>query len=491
MAASQTPGREATNEIVSWDAVQLSEAIRQREVSCVEVMEAFLAQIERHNPQHNAIVSLQPRDRLLAEAADRDRQLDRGEYLGWMHGFPQAPKDLASTAGIPTTMGSPLYRDHVPTTDSILVERVRRTGAIFIGKTNTPEFGLGSHTYNPVFGPTRNAYDPSRTAGGSSGGAAVALALRMLPVADGSDMMGSLRNPAGYNNVLGFRPSYGRVPSGPTNDIFYPQLSTEGPMGRTVTDLAMLLSTIAGYDDRLPLSIDQDPSALAAPFDGDVRGRRIGWLGDLGGYLAMEDGVLDLAGQALRAFEGLGITVEEATPDFPPERMWDAWTTLRSLFQAGRHRAHWADPEQREQLKPAQVWEIEQGMALSGEDVHRASVDRSGWYTALRALFQEFDYLALPSAQLFPFDVALDWPKEVGGREMDTYHRWMEVVVPASLAGLPTISVPAGFSEGRLPIGLQIIGRAQADRAVLEAAYAYEQSTQWVQQHPPPALAAT
>lgn len=485
--AAELPG--IASEIVTWDALRLSEAIRDREVSCVDVMTAFLEQIERHNPTHNAIVSLRGRDELIEEAAERDRALDRGEYRGWMHGFPQAPKDLTSTAGLRTTLGSRLFEDNVPAADSILVERMRRAGPVIIGKTNTPEFGLGSHTFNDVFGATRNAYAPDRTAGGSSGGAAVALALRMLPVADGSDAMGSLRNPAGYNNVLGFRPSWGRVPGGPAPDIFYQQLSTEGPMARTVADLAMLLSTIAGYDDRAPLSNRQDPSVFGEPLSTDVRGRRIAWLGDLGGYLAVEPEVLALCRAALAEIEGVGGVVEEALPDFPFERMWDAWTTLRSLGQAGRHRENYADPARRALLKPEIIWEVERGMSLSGLDFHRAALDRAAWYNALRTLFQRFDYFALPSAQLLPFDVTLDWPHEVAGRTMDTYHRWMEVVVPASLAGLPAISVPAGFSADGRPIGLQLVAPAGADLAVLELASAHELATDRVLRRLPPALA--
>ncbi len=250
-------------EIVALDALPLSAAIRRRELSCREVMQAYLAQIERFNPRVNAIVSLQAESRLLAQADERDRQLARGEWLGWMHGMPQAIKDLAATSGIPTTLGSPLFAGQVPEHDAIVVERVKSSGAIVIGKTNVPEFGLGSQTYNPLFGTTRNAYDPARIAGGSSGGAAVALALRMLPVADGSDMMGSLRNPAAYNNVYGFRPSQGRVPHGPQAELFVQQLATEGPMGRSVADLARLLATQAGYDPRCPLSLRDDPRRFA------------------------------------------------------------------------------------------------------------------------------------------------------------------------------------------------------------------------------------
>lgn len=460
------------------DALALSRAIHDRALSCRELMQATLARIAQRNPAVNAIVSLQPEDRLLAEADAADAALVAGRSRGWLHGIPQAPKDLAASAGIPTTMGSPLLRGQVPTHDAIVVARARAAGAILVGKTNTPEFGLGSHTYNTVFGTTGNAYDPTRSAGGSSGGAAVALALRMLAVADGSDMMGSLRNPAAWNQVYGLRPSLGRVPYGPAPDAFYAQLGTEGPMARTVADLAALLVTQSGADPRAPLSLGEAPAALAPPFDADVRGRRIGWLGDLDGALATEPGVMAACEAALRTFESLGCTVEPVRPDFAPERVWAAWCTLRGFHVAGSLGAIHARPAARAQLKPEAVWEVEQGLALSAMDVHRASVERTAWLNALLALFERVDVLVLPAAQCFPFDARLTWPREVGGRAMDTYHRWMEVVIGPSLAGLPVLAVPAGFGVDAIgregPVGLQCVGRPRGERALLELGTAWE-----------------
>ena len=475
-------------DIVAMEASTLSTAIRTKVVSCREVMQAYLAQVDRLNPKVNAIVSLQDREGLLKQADERDQQLAKGTYLGWMHGFPQAPKDLANTAGILTTQGSPILKNNIPKVDAIIVERVKRNGAILIGKTNTPEFGLGSHTYNTVFGTTLNAYDQSRTAGGSSGGAAVSLALNMLPVADGSDMMGSLRNPAGYNNVFGFRPSFGRVPFGPAGEVFYQQLGYEGPIGRTVTDLAMLLSVQAGHDARLPLSIDQDPAIFTRPLKRDFKGVRVGWMGDFGGYLPMEAGVMELSREALKSFETIGCVVEEAKPEFSMERLWQTWLTLRGFLLAGLAGPLYAKPELRAMMKPEAVWEVENGLKLTAADVWKASADRSAWYLALNKLFGKYDYLVLPSAQVFPFDAKLDWVKSIGERKMDTYHRWMEVVIPATLAGVPAISVPAGFGGNGLPMGLQILGKAQADLSVLQIAYAYEQATQWVQKRKPSIL---
>lgn len=483
-----SPTSASPNELVAANALQLSQWIRLRQVSCREVMSAFLGHIERMNTPANAIVSLREPATLFAQADERDAQLARGEYCGWMHGMPQAPKDLTATAGIVCTQGSPLLRNEVPKADALMAARIRAQGAIFIGKTNTPEFGLGSNTYNTVFGTTLNAYDPSRSAGGSSGGAAVALALRMLPVADGSDMMGSLRNPAGWNNVFGFRPSQGRVPTVPAQDLFFSQLSCVGPMGRSVPDIAMLLCAQAGYDARAPLSIREDPAQFVGSLERDFEGARIGWLGNYDGYLAMEDGVLAQCESALKDFELIGCKVEAARPDYSMEQLWQTWLTLRHFSLAGTLGAIYRDPERRARLKPEAQWEVEGGMRLSGEDVWTATVARSQWYNALLALFERYDFLALPSAQVFPFDASEHWPKTIAGRTMDTYHRWMEVVIGASLAGLPVISVPVGFNFQGLPMGVQVIGKPYTDLAVLQLAHAYDQATKWVERCTPALL---
>ncbi|MCP1641577.1 amidase [Pseudomonas citronellolis] len=475
--------------LVQLQAHELAQLIRLRQVSCREVMGDYLAHIERFNPAVNALVSLQPAEALLAQADQRDAELARGEYRGWMHGLPHAIKDLSLTKGIRTTLGSPLYRDYVPERDGIMVERIRAAGAILIGKSNTPEFGLGSQSYNPLFGATGCAYDPSRTAGGSSGGAAAALAMQLVPVADGSDMMGSLRNPAAFNNIVGFRPSQGRVPFDDAADLFFDQLGYEGPMGRSVRDVALLLSVQAGADARAPLSIAESGKTFAGPLERDFKGARLGWLGDLGGHLAMERGVLELCQRSFADFQAIGCEVESCELGFSAERLWDCWRTLRHWFVAGSLGAAYADPAKRELLKPEAHWEVENGLRLSAMDVYQATVARSDWYRAIQRLFERYDYLLLPSAQVFPFDKNLHWPKEVAGRAMDTYHRWMEVVIPATLSGCPVANVPVGFNEQGLPMGLQIIGRHQADMAVLQLAHAYEQATQWYRRCPPPLLA--
>ena len=464
--------------IVELSANALSEAIHAREVSCREVMEAYLDRIQAVNPSYGAIVSLQDGDLLLQQADTRDAQLARGESMGWMHGMPQAIKDLSNTQGIVTTQGSPLLRNFVPSEDSLMVQRMRAAGCIVIGKTNTPEFGLGAHTFNEVFGLTRNAFDPSRSAGGSSGGAAVALALRMLPVADGSDFMGSLRNPAAWNNVFGMRPSQGRVPMWPVQDVWISQLGTEGPMARTVQDLAGLLQVQAGPDPRAPLSIAEVPDFTKLERIFDASSVRIGWLGDLAGHLATEPGILPVCEQALGRLQALGCAVEPVTLGMPAEKVWQAWLVWRRALVASRLATLLANPGNRSQVKPEALWEYEQAQALTGQELLAASVQRTAFYRQMLTLFESCDYLALPTAQVWPFEASQRWPTHVAGRELDTYHRWMEVVIYATFAGLPCISIPAGFNAQGLPMGLQLIGRPQADLAVLQLAAAYEQAAQ-------------
>ncbi|MFO1218238.1 MAG: amidase [Burkholderiaceae bacterium] len=465
-----------TDPITDLDARALSRAIHARDISCVEVMRAYLARIHRLNPRFTAIVSLAPDDMLLAQAAERDAELAKGASRGWMHGMPQAIKDASPAAGFPNTFGSPLLKNAIARTDSIVVERMKAAGCIVIGKTNMPEFGLGSHTYNNVYGTTGNAWDVAVSAGGSSGGAAVALAQRLLPLADGSDFMGSLRNPACWNHVFGLRPSQGRVPYGPTSDVWVRQLATEGPMGRTVRDVAQLLSTQAGHDPRAPLSIAQGPKDFVPAPDASVRGKRIAWLADLGDHLATEPGVLDACAQALRCMERGGAIVEPlASIGVDLERVWQAWLLWRRALVAPNVGTVMHLPDARAQIKPEALWEFDQAQVLSASDFMRASEVRTRLHAALLQLFERFDALALPVAQVWPFPVEQHWPKTIAGRSMDTYHRWMETTLYATFAGLPAISVPAGFhANGRWPMGVQLVGRPIGDAALLELAAGYE-----------------
>lgn len=462
------------NDITALDAVSLSSAIRGRRLSCVETLDAFLGQVAQLNPQVNALVSLQPAEELRQQAQHLDVELAHGAWRGPLNGFPQAPKDIMPAKGMVTTKGSPIFKGQVSNADAVVFERMRQGGAVFIGRSNSPEFGLGGHTFNSVYGTTGNAFDPHKTAGGSSGGAGVAVALHMLPVADGSDMMGSLRTPAAFNNVFGMRTTPGCIPHGPTDEVFFQQFSVAGPMARNIPDLALLLSVQAGFDARLPLTHRHGNIDFNAPLQRNFKGCRIGWLGDLGGHLAIEPEVMALSEQACKTFESIGCQVDPVLPKFDFERLWRAWLTLRSFNVAGNNAALYHDKAQRALLKPEAFWEIERGLALSGPDVFNAARDRSAWYQVLRSLFETYDYLVLPATQVLPFDAALHWPAQVNGRIMDTYHRWMEVVVPATMAGLPALSVPAGFSASGLPAGLQILGPTQADWSVLQVGHAYD-----------------
>lgn len=493
LAAGATPAlarsAAATNDVVMMTATDLSAAIHRKDLSSREVMTAHLAHIDKLNPRFNAIVSRVDGDVLLRQAATMDEDAAAGRFHGPLHGFPHAVKDTAPVKGIRSTQGSPILRDNIPKADSLVVARMREAGAVFIGKSNVPEFALGSHSFNPVFGTTHNAYAYGRSAGGSTGGGAVALALRMVPLADGSDFGGSLRNPPGWNNVFGLRPSFGRVPSVPNSDMFWQNFATSGPLGRTVQDLAMLLSVQAGGDARSPFSLGDDPARFARPLDREWKGGKIGWLGDLGGALPMEAGILDTCTKALKAFEAIGMQVEEATLTEPAAEMWRTAMTLRQWSVGADLQAFYDDPAKRALMKAEAIWEVEGGMKLTGPELASASAGRSRIYQAFQAAFEKFDFLILPSAQVFPFDVKERWPTEIAGKPMDSYHRWMEVTLPATMAGLPALAVPAGFGGAhRLPIGLQIIGKRHDDLAVLQVGHAYEKASPWIASATPPAL---
>jgi amidase len=469
-----------TKPLTELPAHVLSQAIHNKQISCRELMAATLARVTQVNPSVNAIVSLRGEATLLQEADHYDTMLARGQSMGWMHGLPQAIKDLAPTAGLRTTLGSPLMRDFVPQEDGLMVQRMKAAGCIVIGKTNVPEFGLGSHTFNEVFGPTRNPYALDKTAGGSSGGAAVALATGMLSVADGSDFMGSLRNPAAWNNIFGMRPSQGRVPMWPATDAWVAQLGTEGPMARSVRDLALLLQTQSGFDARAPLSIAGRAVFHWADGSFTSQNKRIAWLGDLDGYLPMEPGILDVCGQGLTRLAAIGCHIEPTALGFAPERVWEAWLVWRKALVASRIAPFLLQAKNRAQIKPEALWEHDSAQTLTGTEFMRASATRSSFYQHLLGLFDKFDYLALPTAQAWPFDVTQRWPEQINGQAMDTYHRWMESVIYATFAGLPCISIPCGFNTAGLPMGMQLIGKPQDDLGVLQIAHAYEQVAQEV-----------
>ncbi len=474
-------------DITDFNASELSERIHQRQISCTEVMQAYLQRIEKLNPLYNAIVNLAPADQLMTQARQCDEELLQGHSRGWLHGIPQAIKDTGHALGFPSTLGSRLLAQQMPRADSIMTERMKAAGAIVIGKTNMPELGLGSHTFNTLFGATPNAWDTSVSAGGSSGGAAVALAQRMLPVADGSDFMGSLRNPAGWNHLFGMRPSQGRVPYGPGADVWVDQLGTEGPMARSVRDLARLLATQSGYDRRQPLSINAVLDISDIQYTPEaLHGLRVGWLGDLGGHLAMEDGILNVCEDALRVMQNAGAHVEPTAPGFDTEALWACWLVWRRALVGPKAAALMQLPKARETLKPEVLWEYDNSLKLSYMYFQRASQQRTGFYNHLLQLFERVDVLALPVAQVWPFSLDERWPHKIGDRPMDTYHRWMECTIYATLAGLPAISLPAGFHPNQpWPMGIQLIGKPQGDVALLQVAAAYEAvRSDWLQRRP-------
>lgn len=455
-------------ELVFKDATELANGIAEGSLDQRDLMAETYAQIERVNSEVNALVDLIPKEEAIARAA---------VAKGPLAGLPVAVKDLANAEGFRTTMGSPIFAGQGPVAqDDLLVSRMRAAGAVVIGKSNTPEFGLGSHTYNPVHGVTCNPWDRTKSAGGSSGGATAALATGMVALADGSDMMGSLRNPAGWANIYGLRPSWSLVPSEPKGDTFLHQLSTAGPMARSPEDLALLLKVMAGPDDRQPHGANLRPAATP---------KRVAWLGDWGGQLPMEDGVIATSEAALGLFSDLGVVVESLPAPFDRDRLWEAWTTLRSWQVTTSIAPMMANKEMRAKLKPAAIWEAERGLALTAMDVHRASITRSAWFERASELFETYDAFLLPTAQVWPFAVELDWPKEIAGIAMDTYHRWMEVTVPASILGLPTLAVPAGFSDVGLPMGLQIVGPRGADLGLLELGKRWHEAAPWISRRPP------
>ena len=487
-----------TLDLLSWNASELSAAIHARRLSCRDLMQATLQRVHSLNPRFNAIVNLADGDTLLRQADAHDALLARGQSMGWLHGLPFAAKDTAHAAGFPTTLGSPLLKHAVAPQDSTTIARMKAAGAICMGKTNMPEFGMGSHTYNALFGTTRNAWDDTVSAGGSSGGAAVALALRLLPIADGSDFMGSLRNPAGWGNIFGMRPSQGRVPSWPRPELYVNQLGTDGPMARTVHDLARLLSTQAGYDARAPLSIAQPPGQSFVPgaatdVDAPMKGLRIGWLGDLGGHLATEPGIVSGLEAALRRCQAAGAEVEPLALGFDHDQLWQAWLEWRRALMGSVVAGVMKTPADRDQVKPEALWEHDRAQGLSWTDFHAAALVRTAFFTHMAGLLQRFDVLALPTAQVWPFALQTTWPRQIGSRSMDTYHRWMECTIHATFAGLPALSVPAGFdATGRWPLGLQLIGPPQGDAALLRVAAAYEPlAADWLQRRPPVLLAPT
>ena len=458
-------------------ATELAQKIRAGEISAVETMEAHLAQIEKVNPQVNAIVTLLPEMGMEA-ARKADEKLARGEEVGPLHGLPVAHKDLVQTKGIRTTFGSLVHEDFIPEEDALLVERLREAGAILLGKTNTPEFGAGSQTFNKVFGVTKNPYDLSKTCGGSSGGAAVSVSCRMLPFADGSDLGGSLRNPTNFCNVVGLRPSVGRVPSWPS-ESGWNSFAVDGPIARTVEDAALMLSVLAGSDLRSPISLPESGAVFRKPLERDLKGTRIAWSADLGG-LPVDIRVTKTLEAQREVFEDLGCIVEEGFPDFSDAD--EIFKTFRAWFYEMNH--GYLLPEHRDQMKETVVWNIESGIKLSGPELGRAEVKRTELFHRVRKFMQNYDFLALPVSQVPPFPIEQEFVSEINGVKMDSYLDWMRSCYFISVTGQPAISVPCGFSSDGLPVGLQLVGKMNDDLGVLCLAHAFEKATGFFQKIP-------
>ncbi|SDC23916.1 amidase [Geodermatophilus telluris] len=469
----------ADDDLCLRPATELAALVRKREVSARELLEAHLARIERVDPQVNAIVTLDAEGaRAAADAADA--ALAAGEEVGPLHGLPAAHKDNHLTGGMRTTWGSKLHADNVPLHDELVVERLRRAGAVRVGKTNVPEFAAGSHTVNELFGATHNPWRHGLSAGGSSGGAAAALAAGLVPVAEGTDMGGSLRNPAAFCNVVGLRPTPGRVPTWPVA-MGWSTLSVDGPLGRTVADVALVLSAIAGPDPRAPLSLSDDPAGFAAPLPEEVPGLRVAWAPDLGGLVPVDPAVSAVLREVLPVVESLGGTVEEACPDL--READDVFGTLRAwLFDATFGDLVRRSPEA---VKETIRWNAAAGAALSGSDVARAELAHTRLHERVVRFFDRYDVLLAPTTQVLPFPVELEYPTEVAGVPQADYLGWMRSCTLVSATGCPALSLPGGFTPDGLPVGLQLVAAPRADRRLLEVAHAIEQATGHGRRRPP------
>ncbi len=465
------------SELVHRRAVDHAAMLRRREISARELLDAHLAQIDATNGALNAVVTLVPE--IAYEMADAaDRALADGGAVPLLTGLPVAHKDLHETRGIRTTFGSPVYSSYVPTRTTLIVQRMQDAGAVTLGKTNTPQHGAGSQTFNEVFGATLNPWNLDYTPGGSSGGAAVALAAGMVSLADGSDYGASLRNPASFTNTVGFRPSPGRIPTWPTIDAWWTH-SVHGPMARTVEDIALFMAAVAGPDDRIPISIERPGSEFATPLGADWHGTSLAWSDDLGG-LPIDPTVTAALQPARAVLEDLGFSVTDAAPDFSGAeesfRVWRGYAYARQ-FAAAIER----DPDA---YKETIRWNTEYGLGLTPEDLGRAATLRTKLRERVLSFLETHRFLAIPTSAVPPFPVTEEYPTEIAGVPMENYTSWFATCYYISAVELPAISVPAGFTDDGLPIGLQIVGRHHADLDVLKAAFAFQQATELWKRRP-------
>jgi amidase len=484
--AVQLLGAAATTQALAADAPdicflsagEIVALIRRKKLSAREVLTAHLKQIERVNPRVNAIVTLTA-DQAIENARKADEAQARGVSLGPLHGLPVVHKDLFDTAGVRTTYGSRILKDNIPKQDAIIVERIAKAGAISVGKSNTPEFGAGSQTFNEVFGATKNPYDLTKTCGGSSGGAAVSVACGMVPIADGSDSGGSLRNPPAFCNVVGLRTAPGRVATGAQGNA-WSTISVSGPVARSVSDAALLLSAIAGPDARCPISINEPGSRFSANLERSFKGVRVAWFKDMGG-IPFDSRILEVVNGQRKIFENLGCIVEQAEPDW--EGAHDGYDILRAwgyaTTQAENVRLH------RDLVKDTIQWEVERGSKLSGADIYRALALRSRAWDRMRVFQEKYEYFVTPTTQVLPFDINQPYPTEIAGVKMATYIEWQKSCILISALENPAISVPCGFTADGLPVGLQIVGKHRDEWSVLQLAHAFEQATKVGRRRPP------
>jgi amidase len=468
-----------TTDLGFMSASAMATAIQKKTLSPREIVEALLSRIEKINPKVNAYCTVVP-EMALEAAKKSEAQISRGERLGPLHGVPVSIKDLTLTAGIRTTFGSKIFEHHIPTEDALIVQRLKAAGAIVIGKTNTPEFGAGANTYNAVFGATRNPWNLSLTCGGSSGGAAVALACGLGPLATGSDLGGSLRIPASFCGVVGFRTSPGRVPIYPSF-LGWDSLAVEGPMARTVGDVALMLSVIAGADDRSPISLLGDGREfLAAVQRPEIRDLKVAWSPDLK-VIPVDREIQAVAATAAKRFTELGCTVDQAEPDFTRvQEVIQVSRALRMVTLYAEKLSQWQD-----RMNPNLVWNIEQGLPLTAEQIGGAEKERTALYHRVRQFFEEYDLLLTPTVAVPPFPVEMPYPQEVNGKPLNNYTEWFYLTYAITVTGLPAISIPCGFTAQGLPVGLQIVGRRLAETTVLRAAAAFEALAPWHDKKPP------
>lgn len=467
------------DEIYYQTATHLAKKIQNKELSVSEVMEVHLDRIHEVNPKVNAIVSLDEEKAMEAARLADEKIAALNENIGSLFGLPIAIKDTHNAKGFPTTKGSPIFKNQLAETDEIIVERLKAAGAIVIGKTNVPEFAAGSHTFNPVFGATKNPYDLTKSAGGSSGGAAAALATGMIPIADGSDMGGSCRNPAAYNNVVGLRPSPGRIPVHSKRSLYSP-LAVQGPLARTVSDLALILSVVTGFSEKAPLSSELSPRLFEHSLKSETKNLKIAFSTDLNGSFPVDPSVRAAFKKQLKVFTDLGCELEEASPDFKHAK--EIFQTFRAYgFALSNEELYKSN---KEQLKETVIWNIEKGLNLTGEDLRRADHYRTDLYEETRKFFGKYDFLVLPVSQVQPFNVDIEYPATIDGLAMKNYVEWMESCSHITVTGCPAISIPAGFCENNLPFGLQIVAPFNEDFRLLQIAYAFEQATMYNQIRP-------